>query len=130
MADWPTVAAVKRSLGIDTDTRDADLSAALAAAIEQVGWDLGYLDVEVIEESGEDTFSLLGAVDSETDVDEVVPTSSTSQAALILAVMAMKAPDAPYGIAAVFDTGGITVASQHPTYQRMLVGNRISFGIG
>ena len=130
MAEWPTVAALKRALGVDTDTRDADLAAALAAAIEQVGWDLGYLQVEITEESGDDAFTLTGTADADETVAEIVPNYSTAQAALILAVMAMKAPDAPFGIAAVFDTGGIRVAAEHPTYLRMLVGNRVSFGVG
>ena len=129
MAEWPTVAAVKRSLQVDTDTRDEDIAAALAAAIEQVGWSLGYQDVEVIEESG-GGFVLLGTLDPDVDVDEVVPNASVSQAALIATVMVVKAPDAPFGVAAVFDTGGLRVAAEHPTYQRLLVGNRQSFGIG
>ncbi len=129
MADWPTVAALKRALGVDTDSRDADLAAALAAAVEQVGWDLGYRDVTVEEESG-DGLLLMGAATTDDVAEEVTPNASTSQAALILAVMAMKAPDAPFGVAAVFDTGGLRVAAQHPTYQRMLVGNRVAFGVG
>jgi hypothetical protein len=44
--------------------------------------------------------------------------------------MSVKAPDAPYGIAAVFDTGGLRVAHEHPTYQRMLAGHRHSFSLG
>ena len=52
------------------------------------------------------------------------PTASQAEAALLLAVMIYKGPDAPHGIAAVFDTGGITVAAQHPTYLRLLVGQR------
>lgn len=130
MPDWPTLAAVKRSLQIDRSDRDADLTAALAAAIEQVGWDIGYQQVSVELESGADTFTLLGTLDANTDPAEVLPTYSTAQAALILAVMAMKAPDAPFGVAAVFDTGGLRVAAEHPTYRRMLVGNRQSFGLG
>lgn len=131
MADWPTVAALKRALSIEesNDTRDADLAAAVAAAVEQVGWDLGYQQVAVVEESGE-PLMLTGTLDPEQTVAEVVPNNSSSQAALILATMTMKAPDAPFGIAAVFDTGGLRVAAQHPTYLRMLVGNRQSFGIG
>ena len=129
MAEWPTVAAVKVSLGVDVDTRDELIAAALAASIEQVGYDLGYSEVEVIEESDEG-FTLMGTLDTDVDAVEIVPNNSISQAALILSVMAVKAPDAPFGIAAVFDTGGLRVAAQHPTYQRMLVGNRQSFGIG
>lgn len=129
MADWPSLAALKRSLNVTTTSRDDDLSAALAAAIEQVGMDLGYWDVSVDEESG-GGLVLTGAVDADSTAVEIVPNSSISQAALILAVMAMKAPDAPFGVAAVFDTGGLRVAAEHPTYTRMLVGNRLTFGIG
>ena len=53
-----------------------------------------------------------------------------SQAALILAVQTLKAPEAPYGVAAVFDTGGLRVAAEHPTYQQMLLGERLAFGVG
>jgi hypothetical protein len=41
----------------------------------------------------------------------------------------VKAPDAPYGVATVFDTGGFYVARQHPNYQLLLVGQRSSFGV-
>lgn len=129
MAEWPTVGAVKLSLGVDVDTRDEQIASALAAAIEQVGIDLGYTDVEVTEESP-DTFVLAGVLAPSTTAVEVVPNNSISTAALILAVMAVKAPDAPFGVAAVFDTGGLRVAAQHPTYLRMLTGNRQAFGIG
>ena len=57
-------------------------------------------------------------------------TDSLSQAALLLAVMVTKAPDAPYGIAAVFDTGGLKVAANHPTYLRLLTGSHHAFGVG
>jgi hypothetical protein len=116
MAEWPTLGQLKSSLAVNTDSRDGALSAALAAAIEQVKidvWgDVDGFDTE-LEESG----------------TELEVTSSLSQAALLLAVMVSKAPDAPYGIAAVFDTGGLTVAAQHPTYNRLLTGHRRSFGI-
>lgn len=135
MADWPTVAEVKQSLGIDTDTRDAVISAALGAAIEQVAVDVGYHDIEVSEDSDPPgTFSLTGHLytadedDSEPELT-VIPTYSLSQAALILAVMAVKAPDAPYGVAAVFDLGGLQVAKDHPTYTRLLTGHRQRFGV-
>lgn len=129
MADWPTVAAVKSALGVDSDTSDEAIAAALAASIEQVGFDLGYQEVTVELESGEETYLLTGTLDPDVDATEVIPNASISQAALILAVMTMKAPDAPFGVAAVFDTGGLRVAAQHPTYQRMLVGNRQAFGL-
>lgn len=117
MADWPDLEQLKQSLNVSTDARDGVLTAALGSAIEQVKLDVwgsvsGFDDE--LEESG----------------TELEVTDSLSQAALILAVMVSKAPDAPYGIAAVFDTGGLTVAAQHPTYQRLLYGHRRSFGIG
>lgn len=125
MADWPTVEAVKLQLGVTTSERDDLISLAVASAIEQVCIDLGYTDVTV---ALGDPPSALGTFDDETDT--ITPASSVAHAALILAVMAVKAPDAPYGVAAVFDTGGLRVAAQHPTYLRMLVGQRRSFGIG
>lgn len=131
MAEWPTVAAVKSSLGVTTSDKDEMIAAATAAAIEQVAVDIGYEDIEVELDSGSDLYSLVATFDSEDSGSyvEVIPSNSLSQAALILAVMAVKAPDAPYGIAAVFDLGGIRVAAQHPTYQRMLTGSRQRFGV-
>jgi hypothetical protein len=41
----------------------------------------------------------------------------------------MKAPDAPFGVAAIFDTGGIYVARQNPNYLRLLKGSRQRFGV-
>lgn len=100
MATWPDLGQLKQVLGVTTDARDAVLADALAASVEQVQQDVGA---------------------SEPIVD---PTSSLAQAALVLAVMVAKAPDAPFGVAAVFDTGGLTVAANHPTYLRLLVGQR------
>lgn len=132
MADWPTVAQVKLSLGVSTDTRDDLISTALQASIEQVGYDLGYHDVEVDEESP-DGYVLVGVLedpDEESEpVVEIVPTNSLSTAALVLAVMAVKAPDSPYGIVAAFDLGAVRVASQHPTYTKLLTGHRQRFGV-
>lgn len=125
MADWPTVDQLKLQLGVTTDERDDLISLGLAASIQQVCVDLGYTDVTV---ALGDPPSALGTFGDE-DPDTIVPASSVSHAALILAVMAVKAPDAPFGVAAVFDTGGLRVAAQHPTYLRMLVGQRRSFGI-
>lgn len=125
MADWPTVSEVKLQLGVTTSERDDLISLAVASAIEQVCIDLGYTGITV---ALGDPPSALGDFDG--DVDTIEPANSVAHAALILAVMAVKAPDAPYGVAAVFDTGGLRVAAQHPTYQRMLVGQRRSFGIG
>lgn len=136
MAEWPTVEDVKLSLGVDNTSRDAMIAAAVGAAIEQVAVDLGYEQIEVAEESpGAGSFTLTGSLhtaeeDDSEPVVSIVPTYSLNQAALILAVMAVKAPDAPYGVAAVFDLGALRVAANHPTYQRMLTGHRQRFGVG
>jgi hypothetical protein len=108
---WPDVAAVKRRLGVTSVSAevDADVELALDAAIEQVLMDVGR--------------------DPDVDSGEVEPTPSLELAALLLAVSCFKAPDAPYGVAAVFDTGGLYVARDHPTYQRLLVGARETFGV-
>lgn len=113
MADWPTLDQLKLSLNVNTDARDSLLTPALAAAIAQVKIDCA------------------GSPEAFDDASEGLEvTDSLSQAALLLAVMVTKAPDAPYGIAAVFDTGGIKVASNHPTYQRLLTGEHYDFGVG
>lgn len=138
MAEWPTVEAVKLSLGVDTDTRDDLIATALKAAIEQVAVDLGYQDISVTEDSGSGEQGLYVLTASVHDPEatepveatEVIPTNSLNQAALILAVMAVKAPDMPYGIAAAFDLGAVQIASNHPTYIRMLTGQRLRFGVG
>ena len=130
MAEWPTVDQVKLSLGVTTAARDSLITVATAAAIEQVAVDIGYTDIEVTEESG-GGFVLMGTLDpdDESAPSEILPTNSLSQAALILATMAVKAPDAPYGIAAAFDLGAVRVAADHPTYLRLLKGQRHSFGL-
>jgi hypothetical protein len=109
---WPDLARLKQVLGVTSDTQDDLLDAALDAAIEQVQIDV----------SGS------AATFDDTDYPDG-PTASLAQAALLLAVMTVKAPDAPYGVAAVFDTGGIRVAAEHPSYLRMLVGQRKTFGL-
>jgi hypothetical protein len=135
MADWPTVAEVKQSLGVNNESHDAMISAALGAAIEQVAVDVGYRSIVVEQESEPDgPFTLTASIyDTEDEVtldpEEVIPTFSLQQAALILCVMAVKAPEAPYGIAAAFDLGAVRVASEHPTYQKMLTGHRQRFGV-
>ena len=139
MADWPTVEAVKQSLGVTTTAKDDVIASAVKAAIEQVAVDLGYQDITVSEDSGSGDagYVLTAGVfihDADTggevsDPVEVVPTNSMSNAALILAVMVVKAPDAPYGIAAAFDLGAVRVASDHPTYTKMLTGQRVRFSV-
>ena len=103
---WPAVADVKRRLGITTTGTDADVADALAAAIEQIERDTG---------RGVGTIT--------------VPSASLRAAAILLTVSIYKAPDAPHGVAAIFDTGGIYVASKNPHYQRLLVGERTRFPI-
>jgi predicted transcriptional regulator len=113
MADWPTLDDLKLALNVNTTARDSILTPALAAAIDQVK-----IDTAGTPEGFDDASEGLAVTDS------------LSQAALLLAVMITKAPDAPYGIAAVFDTGGLRVASRHPTYEALLTGSRYSFGVG
>lgn len=110
--DWPTVEVLKRRLGIRSDDSGVDLDAsnALDAAIEQVIADTGW-DVDL-------------------DSGTVEVTASLYEAALLLAVSTYKAPEAPHGVAAIFDMGGIYVARQNPHYQRLLVGQRSRFAIG
>lgn len=112
-ANWPELEQLKQALNVNTDARDSILGSALAAAIDQVKID---------------TAGTPEAFDDASEGLEV--TYSLSQAALLLAVMITKAPDAPYGVAAVFDTGGLRVASRHPTYEALLTGSRYSFGVG
>lgn len=108
---WPDLATLKLQLGVTSNIRDDMLSRALDAAIEQVTIDcLGSRAVA----AGESISS---------------PSHSQQQAVLLLAVTAVKAPDAPFGVASVFDTGVFYAARQHPTYQRLLVGQRSSFGV-
>lgn len=108
---WPILAELKLQLGVTASVKDDLLQRALDAAIDQVKIDC--LGSRAIAD-GDDITS---------------PSASQEQAALLLAVMTAKAPDAPYGVATVFDTGAFYVARQHPTYQRLLVGQRSSFGL-
>lgn len=134
---WPTVESVKQSLGATTSARDGLIGFAVAAAIEQVATDLGYRDILVEEdsESGNEGHYILTAsvpnweTDEWEDPAEIDPNHSLSAAALILAVMVLKAPEAPYGIAAAFDLGAVRVAADHPTYARLLTGSRQRFGV-
>jgi len=109
--DWPTVDALKRRLGIRNDDSGIDLDAsnALDAAIEQVTLDTGF--------------------DPDLDSGTLQVTASLYEAALFLAVATYKAPEAPHGVAAIFDMGGIYVARQNPHYDRLLVGQRVRFAI-
>ena len=103
---------LKQQLGVDNTSQDAVLTLALGSAIEQVQQDVS------------------GSVSEFTDTDYPDgPTSSLAMAALILAVGAAKAPDAPYGIAAVFDMGALKVAADHPSYRRLLAGHYKHFSL-
>jgi hypothetical protein len=113
MADWPTLAQLKSALGVTSDTEDAMLQLALDAGIDQVKLDIAGTEA---------------AFDEEWPGDDVP--AKLSMAALIQAVMTAKGPDAPYGVAAVFDAGGMRVSNDHPTYQKLLSGYRHSFSLG
>ena len=104
MSTWPTLEELKAELGVTTSSSDEVLARSLEAAVEQVTLDCGGTAIDV-------------------------PSASQSQAALVLAVMVAKAPAAPYGVAAVFDTGALRVSANHPTYLRLLSGQRTSWPI-
>jgi hypothetical protein len=109
VADWPTNAQVRQRLGITQPADDPDVQLAIDAAVEQVLLDVGR--------------------DPDVDSGEVLVTASLHEAALLLAVACWKAPDAPHGVAAIFDTGGIYVARSNPHYERLIFGARETFGI-
>lgn len=121
MAEWPTVDQVKRRVGIsrsDADV-DADVELALGAAIDTVREDCrGWLD---------GTFPPADAEDPPVARE---PDAKLASAALLLAVGTYKAPDAPLGVAGVFDVTAIRVSRQHPNYLELLRGRRTNFGIG
>jgi hypothetical protein len=112
---WPTLEELKSELGI-TQTlppeREVILERALAAAQDQVKIDV----------AGR-------ANATEYWEDEVDLTPSLEAAALLLAVKITKAPSAPFGVAAVFDAGGLYVAARDPQYRRLLKGHRVAFGV-
>lgn len=130
MADWPDLAMLKQALGTDRSDKDDLLQQALGAAIEGVVTDCGGDPVEVAFSSGSPTVTLVDAspTDGEEPV-EITVNDSLAAAALLLAVSVTKAPDAPFGVASTFDTGGIYVARHNPNYTRLLKGNRVRFGI-
>lgn len=131
MADWPDLAMLKQALGGSIpDTKDDLLQQALGAAIEGVVDDCGGSKVAVAFAAGLPTVELVDASpDDESVPVEVDVNHSLAAAALLLAVSVMKAPDAPFGVASTFDTGGIYVARHNPNYTRLLKGNRLRFGI-
>lgn len=121
---------LKQALGVDRSDKDDLLEQALGAAIEGVVDDCGGDPVEVTFSSGVPTVALLDSpVDDEVPI-EIDVNERLAAAALLLATTVMKAPDAPFGVASIFDTGGIYVARTNPNYTRLIKGNRQRFGIG
>jgi hypothetical protein len=131
MADWPDLAMLKQALGTDRSDKDDLLQQALGAAIEGVVTDCGGDPVTVSfsesEPIGVPTVELVDP--SAEEPVEITVNHSLAAAALLLAVSVTKAPDAPFGVASTFDTGGIYVARHNPNYTRLLKGNRQRFGI-
>lgn len=112
MASWPDIAQVKRRLGITRNDAEsnADVQLALDTAIETVQQDAaGWLAVQE---------------------PEGTPDARLASAALLLAVVSYKAPDAPHGVAGIFDTAAIAVRDQHPAYQELMRGHRGSDAAG
>lgn len=132
MADWPDLVLLKQALGVDRDDKDDLLEQALAAAIQGVVTDCGGDPVDVTFGSPPDPPSVdlryPSPADGHTPV-EIDLDDSLAAAALLLAVSVMKAPDAPFGVASTFDTGGIYVARFNPNYTRLIKGHRARFGI-
>jgi len=128
MADWPDLALLKQALGIDRDDKDALLEDALAAAIEGVVADCGGSPVEVEFGSGGEPMVSLTDPSAEEPI-EITVTAKLARAALHRAGTVYKGPDAPFGVASVFDTGGIYVARWDPIYQSLIKGGRQRFAI-
>lgn len=119
MANWPDVEAVKRRLGITRDDIDDDVQLALDAAIETVQEDVAAW--------------LAGEFPADQAADPLVPRDPDARlasAAILLAVGCYKAPDAPFGVAGVFDVTAIRVSREHPSYDGLLRGKRSDFGVG
>lgn len=120
MAAWVTLEQLKQALGVTNSSSDEVLEQACAASIEQVKH-----DVSGTLRPWDDT----GDPEADPPVPADVVTDSLGAASLVLAVMIAKAPAAPYGIVAAFDTGAVRVAADHPTYRRLLRGSRRAFGV-
>ena len=131
MADWPDLAMLKQALGVDRSDKDNLLQQALGAAIEGVIIDCGGSEVAVTWGSPpDDGVPVVDLLDPSAEGPiELGVTDKLAQAALHRAVTVYKGPDAPFGVASVFDTGGIYVARWDPTYQSLLKGHKKRFGI-
>ena len=128
MADWPDLATVKQVLGADRSDKDNLIEAALASAIEGVVADCGGSPVEVEFGSGGEPMVSLTDPSAEEPI-EITVTAKLARAALHRAGTVYKGPDAPFGVASVFDTGGIYVARWDPIYQSLIKGGRQRFAI-
>ncbi len=114
MADWPTAEKIRTVLGMG-DAQEPELVAdAREAAIEQVKIDVAGSAATFDDEAADPPYAV---------------TASLASAALLLAVRILKSPEAPFGVAAVFDGGGLYVAKQDVNYQRLLKGHRRRFGM-
>jgi hypothetical protein len=120
MASWPTADDVKRRVSItrDSDGVNADVQLALGAAIETVEMDAAAW-----------LAGAFPAADASDPLTPREPDARLASAAMVLAVSCYKAPDAPYGVAGVFDVAAIAVRDQHPTYVELLRGKRANHGI-
>jgi hypothetical protein len=107
LPSWPAVSDVVSVLGLPAGTTSDVLEAATAAAADMVRIDTGW-----------------------TDSDPVSVPPALWSAALLAAVVTLKAPEAPHGIASVFDVGALHVARDHPTYRRLLRGMRRGSAFG
>jgi hypothetical protein len=128
MADWPDLDTLKQVLGVDRFDKDNLLEDALASAIEGVVADCGGSPVEVEFGSSGEPMVTLTDPSSETAL-EITVTSKLARAALHRAVTVYKGPDAPFGVAGIFDSGGIYVSRYDPIYQWLLKGNRQKFSV-
>ena len=128
MADWPDLDTLKQVLGVDRFDKDNLLEDALASAIEGVVADCGGSPVEV--EFGSDGEAMVTLTDPSAETAlEITVTSKLARAALHRAVTVYKGPDAPFGVAGIFDSGGIYVSRYDPIYQWLLKGNRQKFSV-
>ena len=127
MASWPDLTALKQTLGADRSDKDDLLEQSLGAAIEGVVADCGGSAVSVSFTSGSPTVDLVDL--SAEEPVEIAVDDRLAAAALLRAIIIYKAPDAPFGVASTFDSGGIYVARYMPRYYELLKGHRQRFAL-
>ena len=127
MASWPDLTALKQALGADRSDKDDLLEQSLGAAIEGVVADCGGSAVSVSFTSGSPTVDLVDL--SAEEPVEIAVDDRLAAAALLRAIIIYKAPDAPFGVASTFDSGGIYVARYMPRYYELLKGHRQRFAL-